>query len=184
MSDERALLARVIALVDDIELGMKSKVRIGQDPGPGKLFIQIEVIRVDVITGIEGEGRSGKYYPSVWATDNEIVQAIFGLYKGYWEHEARENFKWRKRRVFGPHISVEALWDAAPRVDVRSQRHEEDKPIDPLAVKSAELAREFEQEIEKRERIRRSNPWTWPLITLGALIVLVVGGTIWALVAS
>lgn len=114
---------RIIGIVDDIELGMNSTIRIGQDPGPGRLFIQIEVERLDVITKKMGTGRSNKYYPSEHAPANEIVQAIFGLYKGYWEHEARENFQWKGRRVYGPHILLDAQWEAAAHIDVRSAQH-------------------------------------------------------------
>ena len=116
---------RVERIVGEIDLGMKCSVRLDQnDRG---VFVQIACQRVDVITGEEGMGFGGKAYPSEYASDSEIVQMIFALYKGYWEHEARENFQWRGRRVFGPHISTEALWDAAPHIDVRSAMHVEDK---------------------------------------------------------
>lgn len=120
------LAARLSRISNDIELGMDCTVVVGWTEGKGN-YVQIECVRRDVITGEVGPGRGGKAYPSEHATESEIVQMIFGLYKGYWEHEARENFQWRGRRVFGPHISTEALWDVAQRVDVRSQRHEEDR---------------------------------------------------------
>lgn len=126
MSEKLDFLDRLIRITDDIELGMKSHIRLGEDPGPGKIFIQIECERVDVITGKVGTGRSNKYYPSMHAPNNEIVQAIFGLYKGYWEHEARENFQWKGRRVYGPHIDLDAQWEAAKHIDVRSAMHAED----------------------------------------------------------
>lgn len=122
-------LSRLESIVDDIELGMDCIVLIGQDKEntPGRFYFQIRCYRRDVITGTYGYGYGGKAYLSEHATDSELIQTVFGLYKGYWEHEARENFKWRGRRPFGPHISTEALWDAAPRVDVRSAHHVEDK---------------------------------------------------------
>lgn len=119
------LAARLSRISGDIQLGMRCIVIVGHTEGKGD-YVQIECLRRDVITGKLEPGRGGKAYPSEHATESEIVQMIFGLYKGYWEHEARENFQWRGRRVFGPHISTEALWDVAQRVDVRSQRHEED----------------------------------------------------------
>jgi hypothetical protein len=36
-------------------------------------------------------------------------------------------------------------------------------------------------DLPKRDRVRHSKPWTWPLIVLGILLVLVIGGTIGAL---
>lgn len=118
---------RLKRIVDEIQLGMKCGVRLGWSEERGEHFVQIQCWRMDVITKQEGWGYGGKAWPSQHASDSEIVQMIFGLYKGYWEHEARETFEWRGRRVFGPHISTEALWEVARRVDVRSARHEEDQ---------------------------------------------------------
>lgn len=120
------LPARLERITNEIELGMKCEVVIGWSEGKGS-YVQIQCYRFDVISKTMGMGRGGKAYPSEFATDSEIIQMIFGLYLAYWTHEARENFQWRGRRVFGPHISTEALWEVAPRVDVRSMRHEEDR---------------------------------------------------------
>ena len=116
---------RLARIISEIELGMECEVRLGGSD-EGRWFVQIMCNRVDVITKVEGWGYGGKAYPSEHASDSEIVQMIFGLYKGYWEHEARENFEWRGRRVFGPHISTEAMWEVARRVDLRSANHVED----------------------------------------------------------
>lgn len=118
--------ARLASIVADIELGMECEVRLGVSE-EGRRFVQIKCWRRDVITDEYGWGYGGKAYPSEYASDSEIVQMIFGLYKGYWEHEARETFQWRERRVFGPHISTEALWSVARKVDVRSAKHVEDR---------------------------------------------------------
>ena len=121
-----AQIDRLARIVEEIDLGMDCTVRLGYSEKKGP-FVQIQCYRRDVITGEMGFGRGGKGYPSEHATDSEIIQMIFGLYLSYWTHEARENFQWRGRRVFGPHISTEALWEAAPHVDVRSVRHIEDQ---------------------------------------------------------
>lgn len=124
--DSEAFGQRIDRIVGDISLGMNCVVRTGVSP-EGRRFVQIQCWREDVITGQMGYGYGGKGFPSEFASDSEIIQMIFGLYKGYWEHEARETFQWRGRRPFGPHISTEALWEVARRVDVRSQQHVEDK---------------------------------------------------------
>lgn len=118
--------ARLSSIVSEIELGMNCEIRLGVSE-EGRRFVQIQCWRQDVITKVYGWGYGGKAYPSEYASDSEIIQMIFGLYKGYWEHEARETFVWRDRRVFGPHISTEALWSVARKVDVRSQKHVEDR---------------------------------------------------------
>ena len=121
-------IARLERIKDEITLADNFDVKIARDQevDAGRYYFQIVCWRVDVITGEPGYGYGGKAYLSEHASDSELVQTIFGLYKGYWEHEARESFQWRGRRVFGPHIATEALWDVARRVDVRSARHVED----------------------------------------------------------
>jgi hypothetical protein len=123
---------RLARIVGQIELGMNCSVVIGHDNenDPGRYYFQIQCIRKDVITGKVGPGFGGKAYLSPHMTDSELIQVVFGLYRGYWEHEARETFMWNGRRIFGPHISSEALWSIATRVDVRSARHVEDQPED------------------------------------------------------
>lgn len=118
---------RLVRIVSEIKLGMRCTVRLGWSEARHEYFVQIECIRMDVITKKEGPGYGGKAWPSRFASDSEIIQQIFGLYKSYWEHEARETFEWRGRRPFGPHISTEALWEVARRVDVRSAKHVEDR---------------------------------------------------------
>lgn len=119
---------RYYRIVDEIQLNQNFKVLIRQDQETpfGRWYYQIQCHRIDVITGIWGEGFSGKAYLTPHASENELVQTIFGLYKGYWEHESRESFEWKGRRVFGPHIATQALWDVARRVDIRSAKHEDD----------------------------------------------------------
>lgn len=121
-------LERLDRIRDSITLAENFSVHTLQDQEVpnGRYYFQIACFRKDVITGEMGYGYGGKAYLSEHMTDSELVQTVFGLYKGFWEHEARETFHWNGRRVFGPHISTEALWDVAQRVDVRSARHEED----------------------------------------------------------
>lgn len=124
-----AFRIRVERLASEVTLGMRCRVIVGHDQEhtPGRLYLQIECIRRDVITGEDGPGYSGKAYLSPHATDSELLQTMFGLYKGYWEHEARENFEWRGRRIYGPHMDARVLWENARRVDYRSASHEEDR---------------------------------------------------------
>lgn len=118
---------RLDRIAEEIALAPTFDIRIGQDGDEGRYFFQIQCWRRDVITGDMGWGFGGKAYLSEHATDSELVGVIFGLYKSYMEHEARETFTFRGRRVYGPHINVEALWEVARRVDVRSAQHVEDR---------------------------------------------------------
>jgi hypothetical protein len=120
---------RLSDLAGQISLPGQYAVRIAQDQEVpnGRLYFQIQCERMDIITGEMGMGYGGKAYLSEHATDSELVGTIFALYKAYVEHEARETFKYRGKRIFGPHIKVEALWEIARQVDVRSAMHAEDQ---------------------------------------------------------
>lgn len=128
LAQDREFNQRLLAIALDITLPEQFSVIVGRDQEVpnGRFYFQIRCWRMDVITKEMGYGFGGKAYLSPHQTDNELVQTIFGLYKGYWEHEARESFEYKQRRVFGPHISTDALWSVARKVDVRSARHVED----------------------------------------------------------
>jgi hypothetical protein len=127
----------------DIKFEGVWKIRLRIDPG-GTRIIDVGHVRRDIVTGIDGWGWSGKYRVSKHATDSEIVQAVFGLYKGYLEHEARETFEWRGRRVFGPHMDVRALWEVAETFDAR-------KP--PAAEVDLDRARQARREAAALDRL-------------------------------
>lgn len=115
---------RLRSIVDDIELAGNFSVVLDRDMevggvDGGRFYFQIRCWRKDTITGEMGYGYGGKAYLSPYAVDSELVGTIFSLYKGYVEHEARETFKWRKRRIYGPHIDIEALHEVARRVSYR-----------------------------------------------------------------
>lgn len=132
---------RLSQIADAIHLGMDCDLIVGKDETfydaygdpDGRFYFQITCWRQDAITGEMGRGYGGKAYLSPHMTDSELIQTAFGLYKGYWEHEARETFvltnsAGESRRPFGPHIDTWALWSVARKVDVRSARHAEDSP--------------------------------------------------------
>ena len=126
---DHELLERFMELASRVEFGMKCEIKIGRDSEipNGRYYFQIACWRMDVITKKDGWGFGGKAYLSRHMTDSELFQIMFGLYKGYWEHEARENFTIDGVRPFGPHISTEALISVARKVDVRSAQHVEDR---------------------------------------------------------
>ena len=79
----------------------------------GNLWVQVGTERPDTYTKEIGIGKGGKEYVSSYATHDEVIKKIFGLVMKYVEHEAREGFKWRGRRVFNPHVTIEALHSIA-----------------------------------------------------------------------
>jgi hypothetical protein len=85
----------------------------------GRWFLQVRVWRRDTVTGDMGWGKGGKRYLSEHMTVSEVVRVAYGLFAAYEEHECREGFKFSGRRVFGPHIDVNALWEVANKIDAR-----------------------------------------------------------------
>ena len=66
-------------------------------------------------------GKGGKAYISEHATDDEIVKKVLGLCLAYVEHEMREGFYYKGVRCFGPHISLEAMIEAAQYTNGRTK---------------------------------------------------------------
>lgn len=87
----------------------------------GRWYVQISFLRPDIVTGEPGWGRSGKRYVSPHMAKSEFVALVMGTVLALEEHEAREMFKYRGRRIFGPHIDVDALWEIARKVDIREK---------------------------------------------------------------
>lgn len=90
-------------------------------PSDGRHYVQISFLRPDIVTGVLGWGRSGKRYVSEHMCKSEFVAMCMGAVLALEEHEAREMFRYRGRRIFGPHIDVDALWEVARRVEVREK---------------------------------------------------------------
>lgn len=68
-------------------------------------------------------GEPTRQYGRMWMlhdgmTDSAIVYTAWKAVEAAVEHEAREDFQYKGRRIIGPHTDVEALWRAARKVDV------------------------------------------------------------------
>lgn len=76
---------------------------------------------IDIATGHYATQHSRKWMLSPHMTRSEIVQTCFKLALTAVEHRARESFKYRGRRIFGPHFDVDALHQIClgKRFDVR-----------------------------------------------------------------
>jgi hypothetical protein len=101
------------------------RLRIGVDACSlisERLFIQWQVYRPDSYTQLFDWGAGAKLFLSPHATVSELAQTIFGLIQAYETHEVREAFVWRRRRVYGPHVSLDAHWEAAEHTVTRAVR--------------------------------------------------------------
>lgn len=84
------------------------------------MWVQVGMTRPDCDDHSKVElGKGGKAYLSPYATEDEIVKKVFGLCMAYAEHEVRECFYYKDARVFGPHISMEAMISIADELTER-----------------------------------------------------------------
>lgn len=84
------------------------------DTLPGdRLYLQVRFYA-------NGRSQAGrKWLLSPHMTRSEIVATVFKAVITAEEHEAREHFMYRGCAVYGPHIDVEALRDAATKTEIR-----------------------------------------------------------------
>ena len=84
--------------------------RIDKD-GIGLWFLQVRFDGAHVQTGETTHWSGRKWRLSMHMTNSEIVQTALKAVLTAEEHEARERFQYRGRSIFGPHLSVDRLWD-------------------------------------------------------------------------
>lgn len=82
-------------------------------------YVQVQGMRPCVMTGETVLQKGGKRYLSPHMVESELVRLVFGATQAFQEHELREGFTYKGKRVFGPHISMAALLEAANDVEMR-----------------------------------------------------------------
>lgn len=75
----------------------------------GELFLQAFYAEADIVTKVYEAQRTRKWVIEVQHTKSQIVQTAFKCVLTSMEHRAREHFKYRGKRIFGPHFDVDAL---------------------------------------------------------------------------
>lgn len=81
----------------------------------GTPYLQAIYDEPDIITKEVETQHTRKWQLSFEMVKSEIIQTAFKCVLTSMEHRAREGFKYRGRRVFGPHFDVDALWEIADR---------------------------------------------------------------------
>lgn len=81
--------------------------------GHGGIHLQATYLDKDVKTGDVLLQYTRKWLLSPAMTRSELVQTVFKCCLTSYEHRTREGFKYRGKRVFGPHFDVEKLWQLA-----------------------------------------------------------------------
>lgn len=85
----------------------------------GFLFLQARYMDLDIDTATQTEQTTRKWYLSPYMTRSELVQTALKCVLTSMEHRTREHFKYRGKRIFGPHLDCDALWEISDKTDVR-----------------------------------------------------------------
>lgn len=113
------MLDRLRNIVKDVNYKENYSLICAREEIGGRVYIQVKCYRPCVYTGEWEHGYGGKIYLSPHMTDGEIVRKAFQAFLGYEEHECREFFTYKGARVFGPHIHIDALVEAAGHLEHR-----------------------------------------------------------------
>lgn len=107
---------RVDSVVSTI--GYKDGYRLVVDQDEhDRVTLQVEVYRPDTFTGEMGYGYGGLAYLHPKQTKGDIIRVALGLFMAYETHEVREWFTYRGKRIYGPHLDPDALFEIADRLD-------------------------------------------------------------------
>lgn len=85
----------------------------------GRLFLQVEFMAADTVSGQVVAMRGRKWMLSPWMCRGELVSTAFKAIEAAEMHEMREHFLYRGKAIFGPHINPDALLEVADIHDVR-----------------------------------------------------------------
>lgn len=75
-----------------------------------KLYLQASYVDRCILTGSLEQQFTRKWLLSKHMTKSELIQTCFKCCITSMEHRTREEFKYKGRRIFGPHFDVDALW--------------------------------------------------------------------------
>lgn len=89
----------------------------------GVCLLQASYLAEDITSGLFTEQHTRKWIISEHMTKSEFVQTVFKCVMTSMEHRVREGFKYKGKRVFGPHFDVDALHSIckAEHLDYRSE---------------------------------------------------------------
>lgn len=86
------------------------------DTSGNSLYMQIHFPSIDLETKESCVVHSRKWMISMHMTKSEIVQTALMATLAAIEHEARENFRYQGKSIFGPHYNVDILHKVAGNV--------------------------------------------------------------------
>jgi len=84
-----------------------------------RLYIQAQFIAPDSFTGLKTLQKGRKWFLSEHMVRQEIVRTAFKAVEGAIIHELEEDFRFRGKAIYGPHIDPIALLEIADRTEER-----------------------------------------------------------------
>ena len=111
-------LGKLTSIMDDVRFVEHPVLQVRVRPdGPEVFYLQV----VDpTLPSSFNTGR--KWRISSHMTKSEVVLTAFKAYMTWLEHEARESFEYRGRKILDPHFDVDALWEMAGQRESREYR--------------------------------------------------------------
>jgi hypothetical protein len=73
------------------------------------IWLQVTSILPDMDTGEKKIQRGRKWRLSAYMTKSEVVQTALMAVIAFMEHEIRERFFYKGKRIFGPHLDIDTL---------------------------------------------------------------------------
>lgn len=108
---------QVIAILGGIQF---ADWKFGVEPLPDKgWLVQVVFLDADIHGGEIEEQKGRKFYISPYMIEGEVVKTAFLAVMQAMEHEVREKFLYRGKRLLGPHIAIRELMAVA---DTREHR--------------------------------------------------------------
>lgn len=90
-----------------------------KDCSCGDLVIGLYYDGSDYLQVSSGKWSGRKWRVSLNMTPAEVVQTALAAVLAWYEHEAREAFKYRGLAIFNPHIALDELVARAEKIEVR-----------------------------------------------------------------
>lgn len=112
---------QLINIVDNITLPHGIQLKIGKHP-EGRVYLQIYQESVCNRTGAPYNEGGRKWDISKHMTESEVVFTIWKALLTFIEHELREKFMYMGKRIFDPHIDVQALLSVCDQKSVRDEK--------------------------------------------------------------
>lgn len=112
-------LTRTREIINNIKLPDSFDIRVSTHP-EGRTFLQIRQNTFCNRTGEPYNEGGRKWDISSHATESEIVFTAWKAFLTFVEHEMRENFTYKGKKIFDPHIDVSALLVVCEQLQVRN----------------------------------------------------------------